>query len=80
MQATSRRLASGWRWPAASSQIGAAAIIANDLTDGEMDAIVDDLYARYAEGSGVKLIPEPATMALLGIGGLMVLRRRRQEK
>ena len=37
----------------------------------------------YDDGNGgvylddVKVLPEPATMALLGIGGLMVLRRRR---
>ena len=60
-------------------EMAALAIVADVMSDSDIAQIVDDLYARYDPqgSSGVPLIPEPATMALLGVGGLMVLRRRR---
>jgi hypothetical protein len=39
----------------------------------------DYLYTlTYAGGVGLQWVPEPATVVLLGIGGLIVARRRRK--
>jgi hypothetical protein len=42
------------------------------------NSIADDGFEEWAYGINGALIPEPATVALLGIGGLLMLRRRRK--
>ena len=58
---------------AGNVKVGYFQIDNSALSDSAQDALRDSL----ASSTSNWLVPEPATMALLGIGGLMVLRRRR---
>jgi hypothetical protein len=42
------------------------------------NSIADDGFEEWAYGCEGPLVPEPATVALLGLGGLLMLRRRRK--
>ena len=46
------------------------------VSDVDGDGLVDILYAADGE-AGILIIPEPATMLLLGIGSLIMFRRKR---
>lgn len=60
-----------------------------EVTDGTLSVYIDDLPATVTDestradlrtwytGVGYEVVPEPSSLALLGLGGLMVARRRR---
>lgn len=58
-----------------------------DATGGEFDGLIDDVAIfdgvltttelAIARDSGAAAVPEPGSLALLGLGGLLVARRRR---
>jgi len=37
------------------------------------------IHITYADGSFIEVVPEPTSLALLGLGGLMLMRRRRAD-
>ena len=48
------------------------------LTSWIFIPVSSDASVMYYDDISLSLVPEPATMALLGIGGLAVIRRRRK--
>ena len=55
---------------------GSGQIIFNGVAGTELDGS-DDTYRQGLNGLQINLVPEPGSLALLGLGGLLVLRRRR---
>ena len=56
-----------------NGQIAEVMLFDGALTQGQIDAEVTGLGIKYS----IPTVPEPATMSLLAIGGLLGLRRRR---
>jgi len=55
------------------------AVLANGDTNGDGDVDLDDLFVvRNNFGTGLAPVPEPATIAVLSLGGLALLRRRHE--
>lgn len=50
----------------------------NLIDTGKIDVSGASGYSIYTDGAYTVLIPEPATIALLGLGGLVLLRRKRR--
>jgi len=51
----------------------------SDFADPDFQTWGGDLGGDYADGSATIVVPEPAAVALMALGGLAALRRRRQQ-